>query len=220
MPAPYGIPLFYACEHIAKPLLLWYYDNCSQSLRKESETNMKLTLETERLILRPFTMDDAQEMFTGWASDEEVARYVTWPVHETIETTKQILAEWVSAYEKPERLNFAVTLKESRKMIGGIDVVGYLGGVKGTPVIGYALSRKYWNKGYMTEACRCLLDYLFRQGYDQVRIDAMAENTASNRVIQKCGGVYLKTEEEARPLKGDVVSVNRYVIYSPNEIRQ
>ena len=63
------------------------------------------------------------------------------------------------------RLNFAIELKSENKLIGGIDVVGYSGGVGGTPIIGYNLSRKYWGNGYMTEACLCLVNYLFSKGY-------------------------------------------------------
>ena len=50
---------------------------------------MKLTLETKRLILRPFTIEDAQEMFFGWASDPEVTKYLEWNTHENIEETKK-----------------------------------------------------------------------------------------------------------------------------------
>ncbi len=66
----------------------------------------------------------------------------------------------------------------------------------------------------MTEACRCLLQYLFSLGYAEVRIDAMTENIQSNRVIQKCGGIFLGTEQDERPAKNDVVSVNRYIVHS------
>ena len=173
---------------------------------------MKLTLETERLLLRPFSPDDAQAMFDGWANDPEVTRYVTWGPHGTVETTRALLSYWIREYEKPERLNFAIELKADGRLIGGIDVVGYLGGVKGTPVIGYALSKAHWNHGYMTEACQRLLDHLFSLGYKEVRIDAMPENTGSVRVIEKCGGRFLCAETEERPLKGDRVLVNRYVV--------
>ena len=111
-----------------------------------------------------------------------------------------------------ERLNFAIVLKKEDKLIGGIDVVGYLGGVNGTPVIGYNLARKYWGSGYMTEACRCVIEYLFSKGYPEIRIDAMSENAASIRVIQKCGGIFLKTDEDYLPLKDKTVLVNRYIV--------
>ena len=172
---------------------------------------MKLTLETERLILRPFREEDAEDMFYGWASDDEVTKYLTWNTHENIDTTKYVLALWIKEYEQPERLNFAIVLKSENKLIGGIDVVGYDNGI---PVIGYNLSRKYWNNGYMTEACQCLLNYLFSNGYAEVKIDAMAENIGSNRVIQKCGGILVKTEENFVPLKNRTVLINRYIVKS------
>lgn len=173
---------------------------------------MKLTLETERLILRPFTIEDAQEMFFGWANDPEVTKYLTWNTHKDIEETKRILSLWIDEYEKPERLNFAIELKKEDKLIGGIDVVGYLGGVQGIPVIGYNLARKYWSNGYMTEACHCVKEYLFSKGYSEIRIDAMSENIASIRVIQKCGGIFLKTDEDYFPLKDKTVLINRYIV--------
>ena len=170
---------------------------------------MKLTLETERLILRPFRLDDAEAMFAGWTSDEEVAKYVTWIPHESVEVTKALLERWVAEYEKPERLNFAIVLKEEDRLIGGIDVVRY---DEGNPVIGYNLSRAYWGRGYMTEACRRLLDHLFSQGFSEVRIDAFVENIGSNRVIQKCGGELIRTETDYLALKDKTVTVNRYIV--------
>lgn len=176
---------------------------------------MRVTLETQRLILRPFTLDDAQDMFDGWASDPEVTKYLTWETHSSVEDTKDILRLWTEQYEKPERLNFAIETKDEHKLIGGIDVNSYDNGV---PVIGYDLSRRYRNNGYMTEACRCVLEYLFSKGYDKVRIDAVVENSGSNRVIQKCGGELIKTEEVRFRMKNNkVFMLNRYII--KNEIK-
>jgi ribosomal-protein-alanine N-acetyltransferase len=171
---------------------------------------MELTLETERLRLRPFRTDDAEAMFARWASDDEVTKYLTWPTHTDVEQTRALLARWVEEYKKPERLNFAIELKEEGdRLIGGIDVVKYLEGV---PVIGYNLSRAYWGRGIMTEACRRVLGYLFSQGFAAVKIDAMAENVGSNRVIQKCGGELIASEEDYHPLKDRTVLVNRYIV--------
>lgn len=171
---------------------------------------MRLNLETDRLILRPFSMDDAEAMFYGWASDDEVTKYLTWPSHTSIDVTKQIIAKWVENYHNPDKINLAIVLKENHQLIGGIDIVDYEDGH--VPVIGYDLSRKYWNHGYMTEAFKALLSYLFSIGHKEVRIDAMKENIGSIRVIEKCGGIFLKKEALYRPLKGDTVYINKYVI--------
>lgn len=171
---------------------------------------MRLTLETDRLILRPFELDDAESMFNNWASDDEVTKYLTWNTHKSIEETKEILAFWVNQYEKEERINFAIVYKENNELIGGIDVVGYLEGV---PVIGYNLSRKYWNKGIMTEACKKVIELLFSLNHEKIIIEAMVENIGSNRVIQKCGGVYDSTYDDYIPKKEKTATINKYIVY-------
>lgn len=173
---------------------------------------MKLTLETERLLLRPYERDDAEAMFHGWAGDPEVSRFVTWNAHKDVEETQRVIDRWIEEYEKPERLNFGIVVKDEGKLVGSIDVVGYLGGVDGTPVIGYCLSRAYHNRGYMTEACRCVTDYLFSQGYEEIRIDAMAENPASIRVIKKCGGEYIGSQDEYFKTKDRTITIEQYIV--------
>ena len=49
------------------------------------------TLETERLILRRFTIEDAESMFNNWASDDEVTKFLTWPTHKSIEDSKKFI---------------------------------------------------------------------------------------------------------------------------------
>ena len=53
------------------------------------------TLETDRLILRKFTPEDAEDMYENWASDPEVTKYLTWPVHTSVDVTKKLLEIWV-----------------------------------------------------------------------------------------------------------------------------
>ena len=154
---------------------------------------MLITLETDRLLLRPFRKEDAESVFNNYASDDEVTKYVTWCTHESIETTKCLLDFWIKQYEKEERINFAIELKETGELIGGIDVVGYLEGV---PVIGYVISKKYWGKGIATEATMKVIELLFSLNHKEIIIDAMEENIGSNKVIIKCNGIYQNTYED------------------------
>ena len=55
-------------------------------------------LSTRRLILRPFSLEDAPAMFQNWANDPEVSRYVTWPPHGQLSVTQALLEEWTSQY--------------------------------------------------------------------------------------------------------------------------
>lgn len=153
-------------------------------------------LETERLVLRELKEEDAESIFNNWAKDKEVTKYLTWEPHQSIETTKKILNMWLEAYKEENTYRFGIVKKDENKLIGMIDVVNY---IDGCPEIGYVLSRDYWNKGIMTEACNKLVNYLFEQGFPGVIIKAYKDNIGSNRVIQKCGLTY--THEE--PLKQD-----------------
>ena len=81
------------------------------------------TIETRRLVLRRFTLSDAEPMYRNWASDPEVTRYLLWPAHESEEETKGILKGWIAAYDKPEKYEWCIELKEIGEAIGSIGVV-------------------------------------------------------------------------------------------------
>lgn len=152
--------------------------------------NKKSTMETERIILREFKLGDEYEMFSNWANDPEVVKYLTWPIHENIEVTRSIIQSWVNQYQDPKTIRFGITLKDTGELVGGIDVVNYFDGV---PEVGYCLAKKCWNKGIMTEVFSAFRDYLFTIGFKKITIRAEVENIGSNRVIQKCGFKFVET---------------------------
>ena len=152
--------------------------------------NKKSTIETERIILREFKLGDEYEMFSNWANDPEVVKYLTWPIHENIEVTRSIIQSWVNQYQDPKTIRFGITLKDTGELVGGIDVVNYFDGV---PEVGYCLAKKCWNKGIMTEVFSAFRDYLFTIGFKKITIRAEVENIGSNRVIQKCGFKFVET---------------------------
>ena len=148
-------------------------------------------IETERLILRPFRENDAEAIFSGWANDPAVTRYLTWNPHRSPEDTKAILSCWLSE-ESPFR--FGIERKEDGKLIGSIDVAKFEGSV---PEIGYCLSRSAWGNGYMTEAIKQIIKYLF----DELNIDLLSafhipDNIRSKSVLEKCGFEYEITIEQ------------------------
>jgi len=59
------------------------------------------TLETERLILRKFNINDAENMFKNWANDYDVTKYLTWSTHKNIDVTKYVIEKvWIENYKK------------------------------------------------------------------------------------------------------------------------
>lgn len=156
-----------------------------------------LRLKSECLVLRRFTIQDVDAMFENWASDENVVRYLRWPVHKTRKETSQVLNDWTTSYENPAFYQWAICLGEYDHVIGSISVVG-MNEKTDMLHIGYCIGSKWWNRGITSEALRMVLAFLF----DEVcakRIETQHDpaNAASGRVMQKCGMVYEGTLRKA-----------------------
>ena len=68
------------------------------------------TLETSRLILRRFTIEDSDDMYKNWASDSEVTEFLTWSPHPNVDFTRQLLKGWISKYEDGAYFNWVIEL--------------------------------------------------------------------------------------------------------------
>lgn len=157
-------------------------------------------IETDRLILRQHQMSDAYDMFRNWVTDTEVSRFWVWDPHKDLEETKAYLADCiVGECSNPQTYNWIVVIKEAAQAIGYI----YLNGIDesdGSIEVHYALSRKYWKQGIMTEACKSVLAFAFSViGVTRVHTRHHIDNPASGRVLQKCGMHYVKTEYRQVP---------------------
>ena len=152
---------------------------------------MNLTLETERLILRPLEISDAEAMF-AMDNNPNVHKYLwqqpTQELNETIKIIKMVQKQ----YEENKIGRFATIIKETSEFIGwtGIKFVNnhVENGNTNFYDYGYRLNEKFWNKGFATEASIAWLEH----GFNQMKIHEMnaythAENGASNHVLQKVG---------------------------------
>ena len=144
-------------------------------------------LETRRLILRPFTLEDAPAMYRNWASDGEVTRFLTWPTHPSEDATRRLLELWTSEYANPEVYNWGLELKQIGEVIGSLAVVRMNEAVSEAE-LGYCMGRAWWGQGLMPEAGRAVVDYLFDTvGFNRVCACHDTENPKSGRVMQKLG---------------------------------
>ncbi|MDE6677239.1 MAG: GNAT family N-acetyltransferase [Clostridia bacterium] len=145
-------------------------------------------LKTERLVLRPFRVSDAEEMYANWASDPEVTKFLTWPPHNSAEDTRAILTLWEEESKQPNVYHWAITLEG--ELIGDI-ALHAVNESSERAVVGYCLSKKHWRKGIMPEALGCVLRYLFEEvGFHRIEAAHSVENPASGRVMEKCGLLY------------------------------
>ena len=180
-------------------------------------------IESERIILRPVSLDDAEDMFE-YTSDEETTRYL-YDKHKDLDQTKNFIANYF--LEEPIG-KYALVLKENNKMIGAIEFRVHESNKCGE--LGYTLNRNFWGKGYMTEAGKAILELAFNV-LNLVRVFAECDviNRASGKVLDrlgmKCEGIHRKShmtkgtlldsayysilkEEYVTPEKKDEIDVN------------
>lgn len=144
------------------------------------------TLETDRLLLRPFTYEDAEDVFTCWESDPDVARYMFWTSHNDIEKTKEWLTFEVGQIEKEDWYRFALVLKKSGELIGTGLI--YFEEEVSSWEIGYNLGKKYWGMGYTTEAMRRIISFAKEElGITEFVGRYAKENPDSGKVMEKLG---------------------------------
>ena len=155
-----------------------------------------IRIETERLILRRFTLEDAPAMYERWASDPEVTKYLTWQPHESVETSRDYLADLTSKYDRGDFFDWAIELK-------GVGVIGSIGVVnicKETEQaeIGYCISRAHWGKGIVPEALKAVIDFLFDEAhFRRVFAKHDVDNPRSGRAMEKAGMKYEGTLRQA-----------------------
>lgn len=154
-------------------------------------------LETQRLILRPFTAADADAMFTNWASNPEVTKFLTWPTHSSVGNSRMVLADWVSHYHEESYYQWAIVLKEFGQPIGSIASV-QLNDQVGKVEVGYCIGKPWWNQGIMSEAlCTVIRFFLEEVGANRVEARHDPNNPHSGAVMNECGMTYEGTLRQA-----------------------
>lgn len=145
-----------------------------------------MIFETERLILRPWENDDVKTLYE-LAKDLHVGPPCGWKPHEDMKESQEVLEDILM-----NDYTFALVLKETNKVIGNIALMPYCESRfpenENESEIGFWLGYPYWGKGYMVEACKCIVQYgLEELGLDKIWCAHNLDNHNSNRVQEKCG---------------------------------
>lgn len=172
-------------------------------------------LETERLILRRFKIEDAQAMYNNWASDEEVTKYLTWPAHSDISVTESVLNGWIDSYSQKNFYNWAIVLKGNTSgPIGNISVV-YGNDAVEMVHIGYCIGRKWWHRGITSEALLCVIDFFFdKVGAQRIESRHDPRNPNSGAVMRKCGMKYEGTFRKSDRNNQGICDASYYAVLS------
>lgn len=163
-----------------------------------------MELITERLLLRPWKETDAESLYE-YAKDPEVGPIAGWPVHTSVENSREIIREVLSAEE-----TYAVCMKEDGKAIGSIGLMIGTASNLNLPdtegEIGYWIGVPFWGQGFIPEAVRELLCH----GFEDLKLNKIwcgyfEGNIKSKRVQEKCGFIYHHTNKDIDwKLMGDI----------------
>ena len=156
---------------------------------------MTNVIETKRLILRPLTLADAGVAYYGWTGDPEVAKYVSWLPHRSINDTIAWLKEieWrqdgAGNIIPNDNYIWGFVLKETGELFGSGGLIWEES--RQMFQVGYNIMKDHWNRGYTTEAMRAILKFASANlGMKTISGGHAKENLASARVIEKLGFVY------------------------------
>lgn len=143
-------------------------------------------LQTERTILRSWTMDDIDDLYE-YAKDPNVGPSAGWESHESMEVSMEILKSFIEGNDV-----WAIEYKANGKVIGsiGAHIDGKRNGIN-AKMIGYVLSQDYWAQGIMSEVVKVVIRYLFKEeNIDVISCYHYPFNNKSKRVIEKSGFKY------------------------------
>ncbi len=147
-------------------------------------------LETERLILKGLSVDDAEQMLKNWASSESVAGYMSWNAYKTLGEVENNLKEWQEEYKKNDTYYWGIYLKSEKTFVGTV----YLLTEGETALVGslsYCIGEQWQNKGYVTEAVKRVINFGFDEvGFNRIEAYHDKSNLQSGRVMQKCNMKY------------------------------
>lgn len=163
-----------------------------------------MTLETERLILRPWRETDAESLFE-YAKDEHIGPATGWPVHTSVENSREVIRSVLSVPE-----NYAVCLKADDRAIGCIALTRGKQSNLDLPEtdgeLGFWIGVPFWGRGLIPEAAHELIRRAFADlGFQTLWCGYFDGNEKSKRVQEKCGFTYHHTNKDIFwKLTGDI----------------
>ena len=155
---------------------------------------MEHRIETERLILRTVTVDDAEAIYV-WASDTDVNKYLMYTLHKDINVTR----EWLKTRDinGKEEFDLGFVLKETGELIGQGGLV-YREELDAWE-IGYNLRKDYWGQGLVPEAIQAIIEYVDKEKGIRASVGEFAkENSKSRRVMEKLGMTFWKDSQYSK----------------------
>lgn len=156
---------------------------------------MNRTFETNRLLIRPFVIGDAEGIFNTWQNDPRVFQYIDSEPYHTLEESLQHIQDRIIHYDKEMFFDHVMVLKDTNTPIGEIN--GVYSKKKHSMDIGYILGKKYWKKNYMLEALSKIIETFFAEyQMNVIYAESHKDNLASIHLLNKLGMHEIKREDD------------------------
>lgn len=151
---------------------------------------LPITIETDRLVLRVMTPDDAPALFEVGSDQRVVQLTGVIDFHETLSDTQAYIQRNITSYQQGNSIHWVIVYKPENRVVGLCGL--YACSQKHHKAeIGYALAYDYWGRGIATEAARAVVAYGFTElGLNRIQATFDPRNDASGRVLEKLGFRY------------------------------
>ncbi|WP_280818640.1 GNAT family N-acetyltransferase [Paenibacillus ihuae] len=154
-------------------------------------------IETDRLKLRSFTLQDAGSMYMNWINDPEIQRNYGEPVYESIALVEELLQKWILFYAREDFYRWAVILKDMETCIGQIAFY-HVDSEHHQADIEYCIGQAFQNEGYASETLRAVIQYIFAHTrLHRLQAYHRGRNTVSGMVLKKANMKYEGTLKES-----------------------
>ena len=158
-------------------------------------------LETNRLILRRFAIEDLESYYHNCLNEHEVWKWSNYNpmncIEDAVNVEKLFTEKWFARYDNLNHYNWAIQLKNHNGVIGRIRGINPDDDVRQVEYA-YEIGQNWWGKGLMTEAVENTIDFFFNSvGFNRIYAAHAHENLASGKVMQKCGMIYEGTMRQA-----------------------
>lgn len=173
----------------------------------ENRTDCAKTIETERLLLRPFSLKDAEALF-DIIGDKITNRFLPMFPPKDVGEAEEILRErYLPDAARPNRAVYAVTLKSDETLVGYVTVSD-----GESRDLGYAVKREYWHRGIAAEAASAVSEAMKRSGVPYLTATHDVNNPRSGNVMRTIGMTYRYSYEELVEPKNELVVFRMYQI--------
>jgi RimJ/RimL family protein N-acetyltransferase len=170
-------------------------------LRGDGHDGARRRLESDRLVLRPFTRGDAFDIVDAVKDDPEIARWMTWAAGYTLERALEWCTRLAHSPGPGYGGNFAIEPRDGGRLAGAIGVQRE-DHERGDAEVGYWISPWARRQGYAAEATRMVSAYLFGLGFHRVHLLVARGNVASQAVARRAGFTEEGVLRQALPVPG------------------